>query len=118
MGKRQHRLGVCEVNLVARHLKLEQPDEKRLASAIARINDLFGLDCVSFDAPSNVLNLAYDATRVSIEDVESILEEFEIEIGHGWWTHLKERYYRATDENVKENAQAEPWSCHKDIPRQ
>ena len=115
MTKTEHRLGVSEVYLVVRHLKLEQPDNEKLEQAVQEIDQLFGLDSVSIDAKSQVINLAYDATRISIDSVEEILDRYGLEIGHGWWTHFKERYYRVTDENIKDNANSEPWSCHKDI---
>jgi hypothetical protein len=63
-----------------------------------------------------VITLAYDATRTSIEAVEEILAKHNIEISHGWWTHFKDSYYKFTDQNIKDNANHEPWSCHKDIP--
>jgi hypothetical protein len=117
MTDKDHRLGVTEANLVVRHLKLEDVDSASIKIAIQEIDRLYGLDSVSFDKKSNVINFAYDATRVSIEGIEEILDKYEIEISHGWWTHFKESYYRFTDENIKDNANDEPWSCHKNIPR-
>ncbi|WP_324733809.1 hypothetical protein [Pseudomonas paeninsulae] len=67
-------------------------------------------------APTQVLNLAYNAARVSIDCVEEVLSKFEIEVGHGWWTHFKEGHYRFVDQNIKDNAAHQPWSCHQTPP--
>jgi len=117
MNNKMHRLSVSEVNLVVRHLKLEEVDPQNIQAAINEIDQIYGLDGVSFEEKSMVITLAYDATKTSIETIEEILANHNIEISHGWWTHFKESYYKFIDENVKENASHEPWSCHKDIPR-
>ncbi|HSH49810.1 MAG TPA: cation transporter [Halomonas sp.] len=109
---RKHRLGVREVTLVTRKLKLEPSDQQDLQSAIAEIDQLFGLDSVSFDDRKQMLRLAYDALRISIECIEEILTRYSIEISHGWWNRYKRDHYRFVDQNIKDNAAKEPWSCH------
>ena len=101
MTNTEHRLGVSEVSLVVRHLKLETTTKETLEQALAEI-----------DEKSHVLNLAYDATRTCIDGLEEILKGHEIEVSHDWWTHFKEGYYRFVDQNIQENAKTEPWSCH------
>lgn len=110
--KSKHRLGVSDVNLVSRHLKLEPSNQQDLQSAIAEIDQLYGLDKVSFDASKRMLNLAYDASRLCIEGIEKILARNSVEISHGWWNRFKEEHYRFVDQNIKDNAAKEPWSCH------
>ena len=112
MTNKEHRLGVSEVTLVVRHLKLEPANSKTLASAVNEIDEIYGFDSVSFDDKSQTLNLAYDATRTCIDGVEEILKKHGLEVSHDWWTHFKEGYYRFVDENIKDNANSEPWSCH------
>tara|TARA_B100000745_G_scaffold300562_1_gene255302 strand:- start:5477 stop:5848 length:372 start_codon:yes stop_codon:yes gene_type:complete len=112
MSNPEHRLGVSDVNLVVRHLKLEPADDDRIQKAVAEIDEIYGLDAVSFDERSHVLNVAYDATRICIDCIEEVLTKYEIEISHDWWTRFKEGYYRFVDQNVKDNASSEPWSCH------
>ncbi|WP_223668797.1 cation transporter [Kangiella shandongensis] len=107
---------VSAVNLVVRHLKLESSHLANIEDAIAEISQLFGLDDVSFDTDSLVLNLAYDASRISIDGIEEILERRAIKVSHDWWTRFKEGYYRFVDQNVKDNATHEPWSCHRVPP--
>ena len=112
MTNTEHRLGVSEVSLVVRHLKLETTTKETLEQALAEIDQVYGIDAVSFDEKSHVLNLAYDATRTCIDGLEEILKGHEIEVSHDWWTHFKEGYYRFVDQNIQENAKTEPWSCH------
>ena len=116
MSKIEHRLGVSEVNLVVRHIKLEPIDSEILQKAIAEIDQIYGMDAVSFDAKTHVLNLAYDASRICLDCIEEVLQKYHVAVGHDWWTHFKEGYYKFVDENIKDNATREPWSCHKHPP--
>ncbi|WP_246131692.1 cation transporter [Pistricoccus aurantiacus] len=108
----EHRLGVKEVNLVTRKLKLEPSDHQDLQQAIEEIDRLYGLDSVSLDDRKRMLHLAYDASRLCIEGIEKILTRHSIEISHGWWNRYKKDHYRFVDQNIKDNAAKEPWSCH------
>ncbi|QTP54322.1 cation transporter [Billgrantia sulfidoxydans] len=116
MSNKEHRLGVSEINLVTRHLKLEPNDEVSIRAAVADIDQLYGLDGVSFDEKKWRLDLAYDASRVCLDCVEDILKKHAVEISHDWWTRFKEEHYRFVDQNVKDNANHEPWSCHQSPP--
>ena len=111
--KENHRLGVSEVNLVVRHLRIEPIEQIRLQEAITEIDKIYGLDAIFFDEKSHVLNLVYDASRVCLDDIEDLLKQHDVEVSHDWWTHVKEGYYKFVDQNVKDNANHEPWSCHK-----
>ena len=116
MNKSEHRLGVSVANLVVRHIKVEQCEIVQIRATIDEINKLIGLDDISFDEKSNVLNLAYDASKVCIDGVEEILKRNGIAVSHDWWTKFKEGYYRFVDENVRDNSKHEPLSCHKPPP--
>jgi hypothetical protein len=113
MKKKEHRPGVSEVNLVKRHLKLEKAPLAKIQSAVEEIDKLFGMDSIFFDEKSRVLNMAYDATLLCIDGLEEVLKKHDVELDHGWWTHFKEGQYRTVDQNVKDNAKRDPWSCHK-----
>ncbi|QTF92864.1 cation transporter [Halomonas sp. BM-2019] len=113
MRNHEHRLGVAETNLVNRNLKLEPSDTASLKAAIDEIDRLYGLDSVSLNENKRMLYLAYDASRICLDCVEEILDKHAIEISHGWWTRFKENHYRFVDQNVKDNAKQEPWSCHQ-----
>ncbi|WP_108445332.1 hypothetical protein [Halomonas denitrificans] len=112
MSKNEHRLGVSEVNLVTRKLKLEPCDEEALRVAVGKIDALYGLERVTYDTDKRKLSMAYDASRLCIDHIEAILARQAIEISHGWWTRFKEDHYRFVDQNIKDNASKEPWSCH------
>lgn len=116
MSKNEHRLGVFEVNLVIRHLKLESVTPENISAVVDEIDQLYGLDGVSFDEKSQVINLAYDASRVGIQGIEEIFEKHGVDICHNWWTNLKEGYYRFVDDNVKDNAKHKPTCCNKIPP--
>ncbi|MCE9687301.1 cation transporter [Shewanella sp. AS16] len=113
MSDLDHRAGVKEASLVVRHLKLEGMTESNKAEVIAAVDQSFGIDSVSYDEKSNILNLAYDATHCDLDGIEDILKTHDVYVAHDWWTHFKEGYYRFVDQNVKDNAVREPWSCHK-----
>jgi hypothetical protein len=49
MRKTEHRLGVSEVNLVVRHLKLLEVEEESVTKAMGEINEIYGMDDISFD---------------------------------------------------------------------
>ena len=113
MNEREHRPGVSEVNLVVRHLKLENATVENIRSASEEINQIYGLDAMSFDQTTQVINLAYDASQIMIVGIEDVLEKHGIKIAHDWWTHFKEGYYRFVDQNVKDNSHALPHCCNK-----
>ena len=115
MTNKEHRLGVSETNLVVRHLNLEPDSLSDIAEAIAEIDEVYGLDSVTFEDNTHVLNLAYDATRTRIDGLEEILEKHGIEVSHDRWTNFKEGYYRFVDKNIKDNSTTEPWSCHGSV---
>jgi hypothetical protein len=116
MKTKDHRLGVSEINLVTRQLKLELGDEEAIRAAISDIDELYGLDSVVFEPKKRRLDLAYDASRLCLDCVEEILEKHAVTISQGWWTRFKEEHYRFVDQNIKDNAKQEPWSCHQTPP--
>jgi len=107
-----HRVGVQEANLVVRHLKLININDEKQKEIVAEIDQTFGIDNVSFDQNSQTINLAYDATRCNLDGLEEIISKNGAEVAHDLWTHFKESYYKFVDENVKDNAQHQPMSCH------
>jgi|TARA_R110000850_G_scaffold10124_19_gene36504 hypothetical protein len=117
MKHKEHRLGVSGVNLVKRQLGLRKPIiTEKLNAAVAEIDELYGLDNVVFHGSSCKLDFSYDASRLCLQCVEDILVKYDVPIKQDWWTRLKEGYYLFVDQNVKVNAQHEPWSCHRVPP--
>lgn len=114
MRTTEYRPGVTEANLVTRHLKLSKPlDRENLNYAMAEIDRLTGLDSITFDDKSGKLHFSYDASRLCIDCVEDVLTTRGIQPKQDWWTRFKEGHYRFVDQNVRENARREPWSCHR-----
>jgi len=111
--EKEHRLGVDEINLVKRRLKLVTPNRASAASAVAEIDEIYGLDDVSYEEESSQLSLAYDASRTCIQCIEDILVKYDVRIADGWWNHFKEEYYQFVDQNIQDNVKHKPFSCHK-----
>lgn len=111
--KREHRLGVSELNLVERHLKLEPVTDEQICSVIEEIDQLYGIDEVKYEPENMMLHLTYDASRLCIDSLEIMLQKQGVEVSHDWWTRFKEGYYRFVDQNVQDNKKHTPWSCHK-----
>lgn len=84
MSNEEHRVGVSEANLVARHLKLSLTDRASVVLAMSDIDQLIGLDAVSYDERSHILNFAYDASRLCVDDIVEVLKQHDVEVGHDW----------------------------------
>ena len=112
MSDFDHRVGVSEMNLVLRHLKLTNIDDDKINAIIFDIDASFGVDAVSFERAKQTLHVGYDATHCNLDGIENIIKINGADISHDWWTNFKEGYYQFVDENVRENAKHKPWSCH------
>lgn len=118
-SKQQHKFGVNEGSLMIRNLRLEGSVQNNHQLIVQEIDQLLGVDAVSINASESLLYVAYvayDATTRQLDEIEEIIREYECDIAHDWWTHFKESYYKCVDQNVKDNASHEPWSCHKRPP--
>lgn len=109
---KKHRPGVKEAHLMVRKLRLSPGDETCSRQALEEIDALLGMDEVRYDAQRNKLRLAYDASRLGIECIEAVLHEHGLALSRDWWNRLKLGHYRFVDQNTKDNAAKEPWSCH------
>lgn len=49
MSEKEHRLGVSEATLVVRHLKLVDMSEEVMTKVVKEIDEIYGLDSVSYD---------------------------------------------------------------------
>jgi hypothetical protein len=113
MSDLNHRVGVQEANLVVRHIKLENVNEKNIKTILAAIDQQFGIDNVNYDEHTSTLSVAYDVTHCSIDGIEEIIHRNNADIAHNWWSRFKESYYKFTEQNIKDNAEYEPTCCHK-----
>tara|TARA_R110001632_G_scaffold174095_1_gene293644 strand:- start:86077 stop:86346 length:270 start_codon:yes stop_codon:yes gene_type:complete len=72
-------LGVREVNLVVRHLKLEGVNETNRDA----IDHTFGIDSVQCDNKTATLHLAYDATHCQLDGQEGMFVTMQhMSLGH------------------------------------
>ena len=108
MNSKKHRLGVDEVNLVVRRLRLDIHNLKNLPDALTEIDGLFGLDEVEYRVRLESIVLKYDPTHLSLQEIETILNKYEIRLHNDWWTHFKEEHYFFVDENIRVKAGEQP----------
>ncbi|WP_445946512.1 cation transporter [Shewanella sp.] len=108
-----HRVGVKEANLVVRNLRLSKVTDANRNALMEDVDHLFGIDEASFNATDSTIYLAYDATNINLDGIEDIIKKHGAAIHDDWWTHTKEEYYKFVDQNIKDNAEHVPWSCHK-----
>ena len=116
MSDLDHRVGVRENSLVVRNLKLSNVTSENIDALIEEIDQMFGLDEVSFNRKEEAIHLAYDAVNLDLDGIEEVIKKHGVGIHDDWWTHTKESYYKFCDQNVKDNFKHEPWSCHKTSP--
>jgi len=116
MSDLDHRPGVREANLVVRHLRLTKVNGNNRDALMAEIDLLFGIDEAVFNDKDETIYLAYDATHINFEGIESVILKHGADIHDDWWTHTKESYYHFIDQNIKDNAEHQPWSCHRTPP--
>lgn len=116
MSDLDHRVGVREQNLVVRNLKLGNVTTQNCDALVDEIDRLFGIDGVSYNIKTGEIHLAYDAVNINLDGIEQVIRKHGADIHDDWWSHTKESYYKFVDQNVKENAEHKPWSCHQTPP--
>ena len=116
MSELKHRVGVKEANLVVRNMKLYHVNDDNKRLMLDEIDHICGGDAVSFYQEKSTLHLAYDATHVNLDCIEVIIKKHGIKLDNNWWSQIKKEYYKFVDQNIKENAQHKPLSCHKVPP--
>lgn len=116
MSTNKHRPGVNEVNCVERSITIMGLDTDKAAQLIAEMDSLQGMDQVSIDEKCSELTVVYDATHCNINLIEDVINACGLRIADNWWSRMKGSYYQFVDQNVKDNAAHEPWSCHKPPP--
>ena len=112
MTKSSHKPSVDENYLVKRSLKLEGESDIPWEKIESEIDQLMGIDEVHLDKKQDLITIAYDASYKSLRDIEKVLDRHFLKTAGDWWTGIKKSWYEYTDDNIKENAKYEPWSCH------
>ena len=100
MSDLEHRVGVKEANLVVRNLRLCKVTDENCDALIEEIDRLFGIDEVSYNIREKVIHLAYDATHLNLEGIETVIRKHSADLHNDWWTHTKESYYKKVTTNL------------------
>jgi len=108
-----YRQGVNEIFVLSRHLRLEGLENGNAESVVSAVDHMAGVNGVSINQKQGVLDLSYDASQLSIEQIEKVIKGTGNDFGHDWWTRLKKSWYRFTDSNTRSNARHKPGCCSK-----
>lgn len=111
-----HRFGVKEANLVVRYLQLEGLTVENKGKLVSSINQIIGIDSVSYDESAAILKVAYDASHCDLDLFERLIQAQGAELAQGILTRVKEGFYKYVDQNVKDNAEHDPY-CNNALPR-
>ena len=109
----KHRAGVNEGFLVTHKLKLVNLTKENSEKIRSEIDSMISIDGVWIDIDNSTIKIAYDASHHNIDEMRNIIIKYGADISPDWWNQWKLSWDRQTDQNVKQNANYEPFSCHK-----
>lgn len=95
---------------VSRTIPLAPVDTGRLQEAMTRLRAIEPVIDVQVDQRGR-LHVLYDASSISMQDIEAILEKSGIVRAENFWWKLKSGWYRFVDENAKSNASSGEGAC-------
>lgn len=110
-----HKATSQEGFLLRRKLKVEGLGENEWEDFIHELNHHPCVDFAERKATSQ-LRVTYDGTHWSIDELLELIRIHSGRLKTGWWTRRKLAWYRFTDDNVRANAQHEPFCCSKIPP--
>ena len=110
-----HKATSQEPFLLHRKLPVEGLGESQWEDFIHELNHH---PCVDFAErkPGNRLMVTYDGTHWSTDELLDLIAGYGGQLASGWWTRRKLAWYRFTDDNVRANANHEPFCCSKIPP--
>lgn len=108
----EHKPGVHEEYLKRRRLRLERCSREQADLLTREIDRLLGVDTVDFDGDTELLTVEYDASVASLDQIEAVLSDNDCAVSRDLWTRFREGWYRFNDDNIKQNASRDPWTCH------
>ncbi|GGY71160.1 hypothetical protein [Marinobacter zhanjiangensis] len=110
-----HKLINQDQFLLRRKLIVEGLDESQWDDFIHELNHH---PCVDFAErkPNDQLQVTYDGTHWSMDELLAMIEVHGGRLEAGWWTRRKLAWYQFTDDNVRANAKHEPFCCSKIPP--
>jgi hypothetical protein len=95
---------------VKRKIPLAPTKPDKMKDAIDHLKAIEPIIDAKVDQRSN-LHMAYDASCVSIRDIESLLNESGISLAPGMLCRLKSSWYRFLDGNTRSNALSKGGAC-------
>ena len=110
-----HKASNQEQFLLRRKLVVEGFEESEWSDFIHELNHH---PCVDFAErkPNNRLDVTFDGTHWSTDELLEAIEAYGGRLKGGWWTKRKLAWYRFTDDNVRANAKLDPFCCSKIPP--
>lgn len=100
-------------SLVDRQLQLEGVTERNFDAPYREIGELLGIEKIRIDPASSMMSVRYDATQVSLEVIEKLLEKYKISTSNSGFNRIKKHYYQFVDQNIIEQKSYKPVCCHK-----
>jgi len=95
---------------VSRRIAVASGSPEQLRQAIQRLRAMAPVVDVELDR-QNRLRVAYDASRLGMREIESLLDRLGIMPRHGFWSSLKQEWYRFLDDNARDNARSGGGAC-------
>lgn len=98
---KRYRMDVNPERLVTRHFRLEAPDAEVVASALAAVDALHGVQDVTWNPGDHSLNVLYDN---GVEDLDEVLETIRahgLTVHEDWHSRLSETLWRFEDALVR-----------------
>lgn len=102
--------------LVRRQLRVRGLDKDRLSGLANELIESPNIDHIEFDARKGRFEITYDASRWCLDDVITVVRENGGDVIRSGWQRMKLGWYRSTDDNVRANAEIEPFCCSKMPP--
>lgn len=110
-----HKATSQEGFLLRRKLTVEGLSESQWDNLIEELNHN---PCVDFAErkPNDKLHVTYDGAHWSTDELLERINTHGGRLKPGWWTQRKLAWYRFTDDNVRANAEHDPFCCSKIPP--
>ena len=102
---------------VVRHIRVASCSPDTLRRLNAECEHESGQAVFELERHGRQLKVSYDASHTGLDEVEAILNAHHLVLAPGWWPRVRRGWYQFVDQNVRDNAQHEPWCCHKVPPR-
>jgi len=110
-----HKATSHEPFLLRRKLTVQGLGESQWEDFIQELNHHPCVDFAEYK-PGNRLFVTYDGSHWSTDELLDLIGLYGGRLASGWWTRRKLAWYRFTDDNVRANANHEPFCCSKIPP--